>query len=714
MGVRDLFFAIKARDETGAAFRSARGNLQQVDGMFASLSEKSARAGRGMVSVGAGITATMAPIAFAFRDSLSLFDIQERAQAKVTQAVESTGQAAGFTAPQLFDMASGLQEITRFGDEAILDGVTAQLLTFTNIAGTEFERAQTAALDMATVLNQDLQSASIMLGKALNDPVKGLSAMSRAGITFSEDQTRVIKSLAETGRVAEAQGLILDELARQYGGQAEAAAQVGLGLRDQMSNAFGDLREEVGGIIAEVLPPVIDFTRTVVDGFTALPDPIKRATVAVVGVTAVAGPLAIAVGGLAVAFSALTIPLLPIAGVIGGVALAAAALWPEVDNTTAATDALVAAMGDEISQSQILQGTLEGDIAMSAGAARQKLTEAVARHENVKAIIAERRALVMASDEYQSLSRQLEQEGPLMMHGPGPGGGMQELYDIGAIGRRMSPQAERLLAEMTSLVRVPKELSDQVERTGENIKTLEARIESAGEGVEGFGDAVDPVIPPVDRLSGALDRGAASARDISLSADGLGAGLTDTGVAAATTAAQVEHMAGVFDGFGAETAGMFKDLFTNGQSSFEGFGGFVLNWGNRLLGRLLDQVFDPIGAALQGLFDGLAGGAGGGGLFGGLAKGFGNMFSGLFGGAPEIAMDTGGVLGVGGREGIDRNIASFRVSKNEDIHVVKRGQPQAAGVTVHIHARDPNEWRASRGKITRDLSRAVSQGQRFT
>ena len=87
-------------------------------------------------------------------------------------------------------MATNLQNKTLFGDEVILKDATAQLLTFTNITGENFGRTQEAALDLATRLDGDLKSASIQLGKALNDPVANLSALSRSGIQFSEDQKK--------------------------------------------------------------------------------------------------------------------------------------------------------------------------------------------------------------------------------------------------------------------------------------------------------------------------------------------------------------------------------------------------------------------------------------------------------------------------------------------------------------------------------------------
>ncbi|MGB1316886.1 MAG: hypothetical protein ACPG5W_01700, partial [Flavobacteriales bacterium] len=171
---------------------------------------------------------------------------QAKAVTKVEQAIKSTSGAAGLSISQLRHEAEMLQKNTLFGDETILNDSTAQLLTFTNIANDEFLRTQRVALDLSTVLDGDLKSASIQLGKALNDPVANLSALSRSGIQFSKAQKEVIKDLANSNRLAEAQGVILDELERQYGGQAEAAAKAG-GAWKQLSNLWGDLSENMGG-----------------------------------------------------------------------------------------------------------------------------------------------------------------------------------------------------------------------------------------------------------------------------------------------------------------------------------------------------------------------------------------------------------------------------------------------------------------------------------
>ena len=172
---------------------------------------------------------------------------QENAVRQLEQRIASTGGAAGRTSEELQALAGSLQKVTTFGDESIIE-MQGLLLTFTNIQGEIFDRANPAILDMATAMGTDLKSAALQVGKALNDPIAGLSSLGRAGVQFTDDQKDLIKSLVDTGRGAEAQALILAELEKQFGGAASAAADTFGGSLKQVSNAFGDLLEAPGGL----------------------------------------------------------------------------------------------------------------------------------------------------------------------------------------------------------------------------------------------------------------------------------------------------------------------------------------------------------------------------------------------------------------------------------------------------------------------------------
>lgn len=297
------------------------------------------RVGRQMRNAGAVMSAAItAPLVIAGRDMVKLAGEQQAAMALVAQGVDATGNAAGLSAEELFKMASGLQEVSKFGDEDILRNVTAQLQTFTQITGDEFGRAQQAILDVSTVMGTDLKSTALQLGKALNDPVAGLSALSRSGIQFSDDQKQVIKSMVELGDVAGAQNLILDEISKQFGGQAAAAAKTFDGSIASLSNTWGDMKEQFGFILIDILPPLIEGLKSAIKWVQEL-DPATKGIVVKMGLLAAAiGPVVTVLGLLAIGVAAIGAP---VAAVIAGIAALTAGLiafWPEI---VAAKDAVI-------------------------------------------------------------------------------------------------------------------------------------------------------------------------------------------------------------------------------------------------------------------------------------------------------------------------------------------------------------------------------------
>lgn len=183
-------------------------------------------------------------------ESIKLANIQEKAEAKLGAVLMATGESAGFTLDQLKKMAAGMQGVTTVGDEVILAG-QAILATFKEIKGEAFEGATQAALDMSTVMDQDLKSSMVQIGKALNDPIKGLSALTRVGVAFTEEQKELITTLQESGDIMGAQAVILKELESQFGGAAAALRDTFAGAVQAAGNAFGDLQEEIGFVITK-------------------------------------------------------------------------------------------------------------------------------------------------------------------------------------------------------------------------------------------------------------------------------------------------------------------------------------------------------------------------------------------------------------------------------------------------------------------------------
>jgi len=272
----------------------------------------------------AAVTATIGVgLVAALKKTVSASIEAQAVQAQLASAIRSTGGVAGQSVAGLNDHAAALQKVSNFGDEAI-NKAQSLLLTFTKIQGDTFPKATEAVLDVATAMGTDLQSAAIQVGKALNDPILGVTALARSGIQFTQSQKDTIKTLVETGQQAEAQRLILKELEVQFGGSAKAARETLGGALSGLKNAFGDLFE-----VSQ------DSTRGIVRALNGL----ERAIVAVNRHMADLRDVAKAA---AVAFVALKLPLL-VSGV-GALASTVVSLTAAIRSAGVAQWALNAAM----------------------------------------------------------------------------------------------------------------------------------------------------------------------------------------------------------------------------------------------------------------------------------------------------------------------------------------------------------------------------------
>ena len=195
-----------------------------------------------------------------FGDFIQAAAESERQTAKLAAVLKTTGGVSGQTVEGLEAMAASLQRVTAFEDDTI-KGAQAVLLTFKSIRGDEFRQATEAALDLATVFEMDLRGAATMVGKALEDPVRGITALRRAGVSFTKDQQEVIKKLVETGEAAKAQALIIKEIQGQVGGSARAVGNTTFGQIEQLRNEFGDLAELIGAHLTPAIQFAVDALR---------------------------------------------------------------------------------------------------------------------------------------------------------------------------------------------------------------------------------------------------------------------------------------------------------------------------------------------------------------------------------------------------------------------------------------------------------------------
>ena len=176
----------------------------------------------------------------------------KRNLAGVEALIESTGGTAGVTAEQIDDFARRMGRATLSNRDEILEGSRA-LLSFKSIAGETFFRAQETALDLSETLKTSFRGSLIQVAKALEDPIRGLTALRRSGVSFTADQEKLIKSLEKSGNRLQAQNEILKVLEGQFKGTAAAAAQGLLGQIDTFNEELNDIRINLGTAIEPAL-----------------------------------------------------------------------------------------------------------------------------------------------------------------------------------------------------------------------------------------------------------------------------------------------------------------------------------------------------------------------------------------------------------------------------------------------------------------------------
>jgi hypothetical protein len=141
----------------------------------------------------------------------------------------------------------------------------AKLLTFKNLAksartvGGAFDRANKAALDMAAAGFGSAEGNATQLGKALEDPIKGIAALAKSGVTFTDQEKEKIKTLVESNQILEAQDLVLKAIEQQVGGTAAATADDSAKMKEGFA--------QVGQSIGLSLLPVLEAVTPLILGF---------------------------------------------------------------------------------------------------------------------------------------------------------------------------------------------------------------------------------------------------------------------------------------------------------------------------------------------------------------------------------------------------------------------------------------------------------------
>ena len=247
--------------------KKALDNAQKDLNTFSKKTKKAfdglAKAGR---NIGIGLAAVGVGAIAVGKDLIEAGEAAATSNARIDQIADSMGlfgDESKTATKRIKDLANEIARKTGI-DQNQIKQAQATLLTFGEIAetagwvGSTFDRATQASIDLAAAGFGTAETNAVQLGKALNDPITGLTALSRSGVTFTEEQKNLIASLVESGNVLEAQNMILGAIEQQVGGTAEATAN----SSDKMSVAFSQLQEKLG---QKLLPVFEKVTTWVID-----------------------------------------------------------------------------------------------------------------------------------------------------------------------------------------------------------------------------------------------------------------------------------------------------------------------------------------------------------------------------------------------------------------------------------------------------------------
>lgn len=314
--------------EAGAAGINAGKNIAS------NLSSTLKSVGGGMLKAGGIATALSLPLIAGVKNSLSAYNLQNAAETKLTEIYKTRMGVSDKAAKKTIELTSALQKQGVVGDEVQLAGAQ-QLATFAKMPGTvnTLLPAMNNLLVQQKGLNgtqQDATQIANLMGKVM---VGQTGALKRVGITFDENQEKVLKYGTEQEKAA----MLSEVITQNVGNMNKAFAETDEGKMQQMNNALGDLKEKIGGAIAPALGQLANFISEKifpkVEGLLNMlagSHVLGKVVLAITGILAVGGPLLVVLGAIVSAVGAL-IPVFgaisaPIVGIVAGIGALVAAL----------------------------------------------------------------------------------------------------------------------------------------------------------------------------------------------------------------------------------------------------------------------------------------------------------------------------------------------------------------------------------------------------
>lgn len=274
--------------------------------------------GDSMVDVGKKMSIGLTvPITAGFAFATKALMENQRSMAQTEAVIKSTGGAANVTAKHVADLATSIASMSGIDDDAVQAGENL-LMTFTNVrnrmgqGNDVFDQATKSVANMATAMNNgavpsmdQMHTAALQIGKALQSPVEGVTALQKAGVRLSETQRQNVAEMVAQGNSIGAQKIILGELTKEFGGSAAAAGQTFAG---QMGIARTAVENASASMLQVAMPAITSLTQgitSIANVINGLPGPVKVGIDALLFLAAVAGPIVVIAGKLITSWGAI-------------------------------------------------------------------------------------------------------------------------------------------------------------------------------------------------------------------------------------------------------------------------------------------------------------------------------------------------------------------------------------------------------------------------
>ena len=227
--------------------------LRTIDKAFTNGAKNIAKYG-GLLAAGLGVAATQ---------MVKGAELAKQADDRLVAVANSMG-LFGAASEQVTDRLIKLADAQEYELGVTAESIKltqAKLMTFKELAmtadevGGAFDRATVAAVDLAAAGFGEATQNATQLGKALNDPIKGITALARSGVTFTAQEKEKIKVLVESGKMLEAQDTLLKAIETQVGGTAAATVTDTF----KIGAAFGHIRDVIGTLLLPIFERFANF-----------------------------------------------------------------------------------------------------------------------------------------------------------------------------------------------------------------------------------------------------------------------------------------------------------------------------------------------------------------------------------------------------------------------------------------------------------------------